>query len=293
MRFDSYHPIINLIFFFSIILLTIIIKHPVFVVISFVSAFMYSVKLNGLKGLIFNVILIPLIGIYAGYYCYCNHFGTTNLMINVIGNEITLEALYYGFVSGTIIASILMWFSCVNVIMSSDKIIYLFGRILPKLSLYISIILRIIPRIKEQYSKISNGRSCIGKGAKYGNVFVRLLNYIKNISILVTWLLDNFVQTKMSMISRGYSLKKRTAFSIYRFDNRDRILVIIIFFNLTIITMGIMLDQTKIIFSPSLILNKVTFSSNIFFVSYAFYSLLPFMLEEYANLKFNRLQKYN
>lgn len=49
MRFDSYHPVINLIYFVSAIAFTIWFHHPVFLVISYVSAFLYSVKLNGKK----------------------------------------------------------------------------------------------------------------------------------------------------------------------------------------------------------------------------------------------------
>ena len=41
-------------------------------------------------------------------------------------------------------------------------------------------------------------------------------------SILVTWSLENAIETADSMKSRGYGLPGRTAFSIYRLDSRDR-----------------------------------------------------------------------
>ena len=59
MRFDSYHPAINLIYFVSAIGLALSFNHPVFVAVSYVCAFAYSVKLNGKKALIFNLCLIP------------------------------------------------------------------------------------------------------------------------------------------------------------------------------------------------------------------------------------------
>ena len=55
MRFDSYHPAINLIYFIVTIGCTIWFRHPVYALISYVCAFLYSVKLSGLKALIFNI----------------------------------------------------------------------------------------------------------------------------------------------------------------------------------------------------------------------------------------------
>ena len=60
MRFDSYHPAINFIFFTIAIGCTIWFHHPVFLAISYVCAFAYSIKLKGIKALILNLVLIPL-----------------------------------------------------------------------------------------------------------------------------------------------------------------------------------------------------------------------------------------
>ena len=39
---------------------------------------------------------------------------------------------------------------------------------------------------------------------------------------MLTWSLENAIETADSMKSRGYGLPGRTAFSIYRFDDRDK-----------------------------------------------------------------------
>jgi energy-coupling factor transport system permease protein len=39
---------------------------------------------------------------------------------------------------------------------------------------------------------------------------------------MVTWALENAIETADSMRCRGYGLPGRTAFSIFRFDRRDR-----------------------------------------------------------------------
>ncbi len=43
---------------------------------------------------------------------------------------------------------------------------------------------------------------------------------------MVTWSFENAVETADSMKSRGYGLPGRTAFSLYRFSRRDRLLLL-------------------------------------------------------------------
>ena len=290
MRFDSYHPTINMIFFVAVIAFTTLFKHPVFLAISYVTSFIYSVKLNGIKALIFNAMLIPLIAAYSFFYSYYNHFGITNIGETVIGNMITLESLLYGCVIGIVVACVIMWFSCVHTVVSSDKIIYLLGRIMPKFSLFISIMLRTVPRIKSRAKKINTAQRAIGRGTNQGSIFRRLLNSIRLISIVTTWTLENFIESSNSMRSRGYALKGRTAFSIYRFDNRDRSFVIALFCSLTAILTGYALDQMKILYDPRIIINPVTPLSYMFYVIYAFLCLLPMTLQVAGEWKFSRLR---
>lgn len=293
MKFDSYHPTINFIFFAAAIGFTIAFDHPIFVAISYIASFAYSVKLNKMRGLIFDLCLIPLIVLYAGFYSYYNHFGVTPLRQNFIGNSITLEALVYGFILGMTVAALIMWISCLFAVFSSDKVVYLFGRVSPKLSLFLSIILRSVPRIKERASRINVSQRGIGRGVGDGNIFRRFINVLRLLSILITWTLENFVESARSMKCRGYSLKGRTAFSIYRFDNRDRSFVVGVFACLTLIVMAILLDQTWIYYDPEIIVNRITVVSYVFYAAYAVLLLMPMGLQIIGEYKFKKLSTDN
>ena len=290
MRFDSYHPTINLIYFTAAIGLTISFNHPAYVAISYAAAFAYSVKLSGKRAVIFNLCLVPFALVYSGWYSYYNHFGVTNLRQNFIGNEITLEALLYGLQIGFTAITVIMFFSCVFAVFSSDKIVYLFGRISPKLSLFLSIILRMVPRIKQYGRRINTAQKGIGKSPSQGNLWRRFVNSMRLISILITWTLENFVESSDSMKCRGYSLKGRTSFSIYRFDNRDRSFVIAIFLLLIITVCGWALDQTSIHYNPQIIMTGITFMSYIFYAAYGILLLLPMILQIAGERKFERLR---
>ena len=290
MRFDSYHPTINLIYFTAAIGLTISFNHPAYVAISYAAAFAYSVKLSGKRAVIFNLCLVPFALIYSGWYSYYNHFGVTNLRQNFIGNEITLEALLYGLQIGFTAITVIMFFSCVFAVFSSDKIVYLFGRVSPKLSLFLSIILRMVPRIKQYGRRINTAQKGIGKSPSQGNLWRRFVNSIRLISILITWTLENFVESSDSMKCRGYSLKGRTSFSIYRFDNRDRSFVIAIFLLLIVTACGGALDQTRIHYNRQIIMTGITFMSYIFYAAYGILLLLPMILQIAGERKFERLR---
>lgn len=291
MRFDSYHPMINFIYFAAAITCTICFQHPVFLAISFGCAFMYSVKLGGWKNLILNLCFVLLAVVYTAWYSFYNHFGMTNLRVNFIGNRITLEAMVYGFVRGVAVVTVLMWFCCIFKLITADKVVYLFGRISPKLSLFLSILLRTVPRIKIRAKRIETSREGIGRGIRQGNVFERLWHLLSLISILITWTLEDFLESANSMKSRGYSLRGRTAFSIYRFDNRDRGLVIAFFWCLTIIMTAVLFNQTRIYYDPVIIMNRITPMSCLFYVVYAVFLLLPMGLQSVGEYRFRQLRK--
>ena len=291
MRFDSYHPAINLIYFVAAITCTIMFDHPVYVVLSYTAAFLYSVKLNGLRGLIFDLCLIPFIAGYTALYSYYNHFGVTNLRQNFIGNNITLEAVVYGLEIGITAASVIMMLSCLFAVFSSDKVVYLFVRVSPKLSLFLSIILRTVPRVKKKSRTVDTAQKGIGMSPSQGVFFRRIVNAFRIVSVVITWTMENFVESSISMKSRGYSLKGRTAFSIYRFDNRDRSFMLMMFVCVTLTAAGMMLDQTHIYYDPEIVMNRVTPLSYVFYAAYAVMLLLPAGLQTAGELKFRRLRK--
>jgi energy-coupling factor transport system permease protein len=94
------------------------------------------------------------------------------------------------------------------------------------MSLLLSMTLRFIPKFKSQIKIVSNAQRCVGRDVSNGSVLRRAKNGLKILSIMVTWALENAIETADSMKSRGYGLPGRTAFSIYRFDKRDKMVLV-------------------------------------------------------------------
>ena len=222
--FSSYHPLINFLYFGLVLLFSMVYMHPLCLGISLVCALAYSIYLNGRKAVRFNLMyMLPLFIIAALFNPAFSHEGGTILAYLPSGNPLTLESIAYGIGAAAMIVSVITWFSCYNEIMTSDKFIYLFGRVIPALSLILSMTLRFVPKFKTQIRIVSDAQKCVGRDISNGSVLQRIRHGVKILSVMVTWALENSIETADSMKSRGYGLPGRTAFSIYRFDRRDRI----------------------------------------------------------------------
>lgn len=222
--FSSYHPIVNFIYFTFVLVFSMFFMHPVCLVISFISSFIWSTYLGGKKAIKFNLLyMIPTLIVTALVNPAFNHEGITILSYLPSGNPLTLESVTYGIAASTMLVTVICWFSCYNAIMTSDKFVYLFGRIIPALSLIFSMVLRFVPKFKAQIKVVSNSQKCLGRDVSNGSVFNRAKHGMHILSIMITWALENAIETADSMKSRGYGLPGRTAFSIYKFDNRDKI----------------------------------------------------------------------
>src|SRR5690606_15261610 len=108
--------------------------------------------------------MLPMLLFMAALNPLFNHQGVTILFyLERSGNPVTLESILYGISSAIMFVTVIMWFSCYNKVMTSDKFIYLFGRIMPKLSLLLSMTLRFVPRYIEKIREISYAQKCVGR----------------------------------------------------------------------------------------------------------------------------------
>ena len=220
--FAGFHPAINLLYFIAVIGFAMFFTHPVCLAISLLCAFTYSVYLNGKKAIRFNLIyMLPMLIFAALLNPAFNHQGSTILAYLPGGNPLTLESILYGISAAVMLVTVISWFSCFNVIMTSDKFVFLFGKAIPALSLILSMSLRFVPRFKAQIKIISNAQKCIGRDVSSGSLLQKMKHGIKILSIMVTWALENAIETADSMKGRGYGLPGRSSFSIFHFDKRD------------------------------------------------------------------------
>nr|WP_245363403.1 energy-coupling factor transporter transmembrane component T [Cohnella thailandensis] len=264
--------------------------HPVFQGIALASSVIYSLMLKGMRALKFNLLyMLPLLLIAALINPAFNHAGVTILFYLKNGNPITLESILYGIAAAVMLVTVIIWFSCYNAVMTSDKFIYLFGRILPALSLIFSMVLRFVPRYKNQIRKISHAQRSVGRDATQGSPLQRARNGIRIVSIMTTWALENAIETADSMKARGYGLPNRTSFSLYRFDSRDRLTLGLQAVLIAVILAGAALGENTIRFFPSIRMEPIAPFGGIVYAAYGALCLLPVGIQIMEDIKWRSI----
>ena len=221
--FSGFHPLVNFIFFVAALGLTMFIQHPVYLLISMISGCAYLLYLQGKKGFLRQVgYLVPILILMALLNPMFNHEGMTILWYLPNDNPITLEAICFGLASAVMMGASIVWFNCCNTVFTSDKIIYLFGRVIPALSLMISMTLRFVPRFKNFLQSVLRTQQAMHKPE---NIKEKLQQALSAFSATVSWAMEQSIISADSMKSRGYGGLGRTAFSIYIFEKRDGITI--------------------------------------------------------------------
>lgn len=217
--FENLHPICILIYFVAVIGLTLVCFHPVMLVVSLVGAFSFLLRLKGGKGAGQQFrFVIPMFLLVAVANPLINHRGVT-LLGMFLNQWITLEAIAYGITAGLSLAALILWFGCYSEVMTSEKFLYLFGKIAPSSALLISMALQLVPKLNRQLTEIKESQEMLRPAKK--NFAGKLGTAIRHTSTLVGWSLEGAVEQTESMKARGYGLKRRTTFHLFHFDSRD------------------------------------------------------------------------
>ena len=221
--FSDYHPAVGFLFFALVGLFTMCWLHPADLLITLTGALLWHSRLRGGKAVCRSMlVLLPLMLLTAVLNGLFSRVGTTVLLTLPSGRPLMLEALLYGAAAGVMLGAVLQWFACYHRVMTSDKFLYLFGRIVPALSLIVCMTLRFVPVLRTRTRAAVEAQRCLGRDFRQGGWSERLRGAVAVLSILITWTMESAMETADSMKGRGYGLPGRASFSVYRFESRDR-----------------------------------------------------------------------
>lgn len=289
--FSAYHPIVNFLYFGLTIGFSMFFMHPVCLVISLFCSICYHIRLNGKNSVSFLVkYAFPVMLLTSVINPAFNHEGSVIICYLPTGNPLTLESIIYGFAAAVMLVSVLFWFECYTAVMTSDKFIYLFGRIIPSMSLLLSMTLRFVPKFKKQLETVKEAQVGMHRDTSNDGLIKRLKSALACFSIMVTWSLENAIETADSMKSRGYGLKGRTAFSIYTLTDRDKGILLWLTFAGVYLLNGCLSDGLFWRYFPS-IRGELTAPLTVSFeVVYFAMCITPLIIDEMEERKWNFLK---
>lgn len=273
------HPLLNFVYFAVIIGVTMFSNHPAILLSSFITAWFYSVLLKGKKATRFNfMVLLPVILITVLLNALNVHNGVT-VLFYLNGNRITLEAIIFGFVQGIMLSSVIIWFTCFSAIVTEDKFIYLFGRIAPVIALTISMIFRFIPLLKNRFNEVSTAQRCMGRRKNGRSLTRRIRQFGKEISILIAWSLEASIESADSMEARGYGLRGRTSFHLFRLTGKERRILVLMLVLGVICIVACAMDYTNIYYYPKLLLPPLSFVQGISILSFCILMAMAIIMD--------------
>lgn len=280
-RFSKLNPKVTLLFFFAEIVLAIAVFNPVFTAVTFVGACIYKVMCSGKDGVIYIFkFALPLIFLAALFNFIFVHYGVT-VLFEFSQISFTLEAVFYGFSQGLMLAAVLLWFNIYSQVITSEKFLAVFGRFAPNIAMIFSMVLSFIPRLKRNAAEINDARSLISTDEG------RMKKSIGNFSALITMTLEESIDTADSMKARGFS-EKRTVYSKYKFSAFDFVIMLVIITAFVIIAVFDITGRLDFVFEPVIAAGRI---SPFAVIIYSLLSFLPAIIDFAEGIKWFYLKQ--
>lgn len=201
-------------YFFSTLVFSVLLTHPVCIMISLAMSLIIGLSIFGKR----RVINTAKFGVIMAFFSFVitvllNHRGMTIITYLPWGNPLTAEAIIYGFFVSILMVSVLLWSSVFSEIATTDKILYVFGEGTPGLAVLLCVTLRFIPTFIEKFSESMRYEKMIMSNKK--SLFEQIISVTSSV---ISCGLDDGANTAVSMKSRGYGKGKRSRY--YRRDVR-------------------------------------------------------------------------
>ncbi len=274
--FATLHPMVQAVFFLSCLSVTTWIMHPVILVISFAAGLVCIAETEGKSGLWSSV------RTGAGLSCFAailnplfSHGGVTVWGYLPDGNPLTMESLIFGAAAGLLLFATLNWFRLLSKIMTSDKMIYLFGRLFPRFALLLSMVFSFFGKIRQHYQEVRAARQSLLPGMRPLSWIVRIRFSAGMLSSLIQWSLENALDTADSMNSRGYGSGKRTFFHLYHLHTEDIVWMLILIAGNGWIWYAFCNEQIAYSYYPAVSMEPASVQALSVFVLFGVLCLLP------------------
>ena len=284
--FADYNPIAVTVYFLFVTGVTMFISDPVFTVISFLGAVLFTIMRGGEGQLKRHVFSLVLFLVTAMINPIVSHNGVTVLFF-INDNPITLEATVYGCYNALTVIGVLYWFFAFSRIMDSDKLLYVFGAFSPKVALVLSMALRYIPLFSERSKRVRETQTVAGL-YNDGNLPDKIRGGVRVFSIMTTWALENGIITADSMTARGYGQGRRSRFTPFRFLFGDVALIIIsVIFTVASVWLT---TGHKFVFYPALQFPSLTVTTAVGYTAYGVLALFPVINEWKEEIRWRYLR---
>lgn len=287
--FSRFHPITLFCYFACLLLFTMFTQNPVLLALSLLGSLFFnlftSTARQSLRDLKFYLPMFLLAALTNPLF---SHNGATPLFF-MNDNPVTLEAVLCGVSIAAMLTAVMLACKSFGKVMESDKLLALFGKVSPRLSVLLSMSLRFIPLMKRKWKDIRDCQAAVGY-FRDDSAFSRLVSHARVFSTLVGWSLENAADTAASMSARGYELEGKKHFSLFKFTKVD-----VAFLGATLILSaltlaGFLSGRADFGFYPVISQINTDIFSLMTYSAFAILAFMPFIFEVKEAIKWKYLR---
>ncbi|QKI82321.1 energy-coupling factor transporter transmembrane component T [Kroppenstedtia eburnea] len=219
--FRDLHPVVTFIYYAGVLLMLLLMFHPLFILSAGFLLLAVNLLYDGGKGL-FQ--WRGVMGMTAGVILVVNPLTSqrgSHILWEGTSHRITWEAVLYGGMMAGIILCVLAAFVSYQQVIPSNKFLYLFSRLLPQWALLTVLALRFVPLLRGRLEEIAIVHRSREDEIPKRSLRERLRRSMKRLEVLLTWSLEEGLQTADSMKARGYGTGRRSSYSPYRWRPKD------------------------------------------------------------------------
>ena len=287
LKFENLNPITIMIYYLAVVTVSMFTMNPVLHAIAFTGGILqFCFTVPGKKGrshlfyLLTGLILAFIRPVFS-------HNGATVLFV-VNDNPITKESFIFGANAAVMVVGVLYLFRVFSDVMTSDRLLYLFGRFSPKTALVLSMGLRYIPRLRRQHRLIAQAQTATGIN-KDDNAIDRMKAGLNVFWATVGWGLENGIITADSMAARGYGQGRRTQFSLFRYKITDAVLTVIFVILMIPVVTALATGEYDTVFYPLFSVSKPGPAGTAGYICYGILLLIPLIIKISENIRWKYL----
>jgi len=155
LRFSRFHPLVSFLYYIGAVALVITMLHPMFLLAGLAVILLVNYLHDQMQGLKrWKWLMVTTFVLLLLFNPLFNQRGR-HLLFVLGDHRVTLESVLYGGMNALSIIAILALFVSYNIIMSPNKLLFLFSKFLPQFAVLLMLTLRFIPLMRRRVEEIS------------------------------------------------------------------------------------------------------------------------------------------
>ena len=150
------------------------------------------------------------------------------VLFSIFGKRFTLEPLIYAVLMALKFLAVIYLFASIQFMIDSDGAISYFSSIMPKTTLTLMLMFKLIPTLKNRFYSIKDVYAVRGVGFKKDNGKENIKSYIPVMSVLLESSLESSFDIGEAAFVRGFLSTKRTIYDRKKYTGADKALLVLI-----------------------------------------------------------------